>query len=130
MQKFSQFFASRIMHQKICKNSQMCLLLKKTTLILFNIFLWLVYLKKANNENGKIRHYLFKMADNELKIWQNHLLLNLFHMFDAKFDLVSRPISHGNPAIYKNGRSSWGLKNNWNTHRSLVMSSVSLSMFQ
>ena len=39
------------------------------------------------------------MADNDLKIWQNHLLPNPFHMVDAKFDLVLRPISHGNPAM-------------------------------
>ena len=39
------------------------------------------------------------MADKRLKIWQNHLLLNLFHMVDAKFDLVLRPILHGNPAM-------------------------------
>ena len=39
------------------------------------------------------------MADNDLKIWQNHLLLNLFHMVDAKFDLVLRSIQHGNPAM-------------------------------
>ena len=92
-------FASQIMHQKICKNVQMCLLLEKTTLIFFKIFLWLVYLKKEKNENGQIRHYSFKMADNDLKIWQNYLLPNPFHMVDAKFDLVLRPISHGNPAM-------------------------------
>ena len=39
------------------------------------------------------------MADNDLKIWQNHLLLNTFHTVDAKFDLVLRPMSHGNPAM-------------------------------
>ena len=100
MQTFSQFFASRITHQKICKNLQMCLLLAKTTLIFFKIFLWLVKLKKEKNENGKSRHYSFKMADNDLKIWQNHLLPNPFHMIDAKFDLVLRPISHWNPAGY------------------------------
>ena len=55
--------------------------------------------KKRKNENGKIRHYFFKMADNDLKIWQNNLLPNPFHMVDAKFDLLSRPISHGNPAM-------------------------------
>ena len=33
-----------------------------------------------------------------MKIWQYHLLLNPFHMVDAKFDLVLRPISHGNLA--------------------------------
>ena len=49
--------------------------------------------KKEKNENGKIRHYSFKMADNDLKIWQNHLLPNPFHMVDAKLDLVLRPIS-------------------------------------
>ena len=55
--------------------------------------------KKEKNENGKIRHYSFKMADNDLKIWQNNLLSNPFHMVYAKFDLVLRPISHGNPAM-------------------------------
>ena len=44
------------------------------------------------SENCKIRHYWFRMADNDLKIWQNHLLLNPFHMVDAKFDLVLRSI--------------------------------------
>ena len=39
------------------------------------------------------------MANSDLKIWQNHLLLNLFHIVDTKFDLVLRPISHGNPAM-------------------------------
>ena len=39
------------------------------------------------------------MADNDLKIWQNNLLPNPFHMVYAKFDLVLRPISHGNPAM-------------------------------
>ena len=39
------------------------------------------------------------MADNDLKIWQNNFLPNPFHMIDAKFDLVLRPISHGNPAM-------------------------------
>ena len=42
------------------------------------------------------------MADNDLKIWQNYLLPNPFHMVDEKFDLVLRPISHGNPAMSKN----------------------------
>ena len=56
-------------------------------------------LKKEKNENGKNRHYSFKMADNDLKIWQNNLLPNPFHMVDAKFDLVLRPISDGNPAM-------------------------------
>ena len=55
--------------------------------------------KRKKNENGKIHNYSFKMADNDLKIWQNHLLPNPFHMVDAKFDLVLRPISHGNPAM-------------------------------
>ena len=55
--------------------------------------------KKKKNEDVKIRHYLFKMADNDLKNWQNHLLSNPFHMIDAKFDLVLRQISHGNPAM-------------------------------
>ena len=53
--------------------------------------------KKEKNENGKIRHYSFKMADNDLKIWQNNLLPNPFHMVDV--DFVLRPISHGNPAM-------------------------------
>ena len=39
------------------------------------------------------------MADNDLKIWQNYLLPNPFHIVDAKFDWVLRPISHGNPAM-------------------------------
>ena len=39
------------------------------------------------------------MADNDLKIWQNILLLNSSHKVNAKFDLVSRSISHGNPAM-------------------------------
>ena len=39
------------------------------------------------------------MADNDLKIWQNHLLPNLFPMVAAKFVLVLRPILHGNPAM-------------------------------
>ena len=39
------------------------------------------------------------MADNGLKIWQNNLLPNPSHMVDAKFDLVLKPISHGNPAM-------------------------------
>ena len=39
------------------------------------------------------------MADNDLKTWQNHLLPNPYHMVDAKFDLVLKPISHGNPAM-------------------------------
>ena len=39
------------------------------------------------------------MANNDLKIWQNHLLLKPFHMLDAKFYLVLRPISHRNPAM-------------------------------
>ena len=39
------------------------------------------------------------MADNDLKIWQNDLFPNPFHMVDVKFDLVLRPISHGNPAM-------------------------------
>ena len=39
------------------------------------------------------------MADDDLKIWQNNLLPNPFYMVDAKFDLVLRPISHGNPAM-------------------------------
>ena len=39
------------------------------------------------------------MADNDLKIWGNHLLPNPFHMVDAKFDLVLGPISHANPAM-------------------------------
>ena len=73
--------------------------IEKTTLIFFKIFLWLVELKEVKKKNCKIRHYSFKIADNDLKIWQNHLLLNLFHMVDVKFDLVSRPISHGNPAM-------------------------------
>ena len=72
---------------------------KKQPWFFFKIFLWLVWLKKAKNENCKIRHYSFKMTDNDLKIWQNHLLLNPFHMVDAKFDLVSRLISHGNPTM-------------------------------
>ena len=55
--------------------------------------------KKEKNENGKIRHYSFKMADNDLKLWQNNLLPNTFHMVYAKFDLFLRPISHGNPAM-------------------------------
>ena len=46
--------------------------------------------KQRKNENSKIRHYPFKMTDNDLKIW---------HMVDAKFGLVLRPISHGNPAM-------------------------------
>ena len=92
--EFSQFFASRIIHKKIC-NLQMCLLLEKTTLIFFKISLWLVWLKKEKNEICKICHYSFKMADNDLKIWQNNLMPNPFHMLDAKFDLVLRPISHG-----------------------------------
>ena len=49
-------------------------------------------------QNTKCRHYSFKMADNDLKIWQNNILPNPFHMVDAKFDLVLRPISNGNPA--------------------------------
>ena len=42
------------------------------------------------------------MADNDLKIWQNNLLPNPFHMVYAKFDLVLRPISQGKPgyALY------------------------------
>ena len=71
----------------------------QTTLIFFKIFLWLVYLKKEKNENGKIRHYSFKMTDNDLKIWHNNLLPNPFHMVDAKFDLFLRLISHGNPTM-------------------------------
>ena len=59
----------------------------------------MISLAKKKNENGKIRHYSFKMADNDLKIWQNNLLPNPFHMVDAKFDLVLMPISHGNPAM-------------------------------
>ena len=55
--------------------------------------------KERKNENGKICHYSFKMVDNDLKIWQNNLLPNPFHMVDAKFDLVLRPISHENPAM-------------------------------
>ena len=55
--------------------------------------------KKRKKRNGKIRHYSFKMADHDLKIWQNHLLPNPFHMVDAKLDLVLRPIPHGNPAM-------------------------------
>ena len=98
MQNFSQFFALRIMHKKICKNPQMCLLLEKITLIFFNIFC-LVKLKKTKNENYKIHHYSFKMADNDLKIWQNHLLPNSFHMVGAKLELVLRPISHWNPTM-------------------------------
>ena len=47
----------------------------------------------------KIRYYSFKMADNDLEILQNNLLSNPFHMVDEKFDLVLRPISHGNPAM-------------------------------
>ena len=39
------------------------------------------------------------MADNDLEIRQNNLLPNPFHMLDAKFDLVLRPISHKNPAM-------------------------------
>ena len=39
------------------------------------------------------------MVDNDLKIWENHLLSNPFHMADAKFDLVLRPILHANPAM-------------------------------
>ena len=39
------------------------------------------------------------MADNDMKIWQNHLLPNAFDMIDAKFDLVLMPISRGNPAM-------------------------------
>ena len=39
------------------------------------------------------------MAGNDLKIWQNHLLPIPSHMVDAKFDLILRPISHGNPAM-------------------------------
>ena len=65
----------------------------------FKIFLWLVYPKKEKNENGKIRHYSFKMADNDLKIWHNNLLSNPFHMVDAKFDLFLRPTSLRNPAM-------------------------------
>ena len=56
--------------------------------------------KKTKNQNGVIRYYPFKMADNDLKIWQNHLLPNPFHMVDAKFDLVLRPIWHANPAMH------------------------------
>ena len=39
------------------------------------------------------------MAESDLKIWQNNLLPNPFHMVDAKFDLVLRPMSHANPAM-------------------------------
>ena len=69
--------------------------------------------KRKKNENGKIRHYSFKMADNDLIIWQNYLLPNTFHMVDAKFDLVLRPISQGNPAMlfkFKNLKFSRGKK--------------------
>ena len=52
-----------------------------------------------HEQNGEIRHNSFKMADNDLKIWQNYLLPNPFHIVDAKFDSVLRPISHGNPAM-------------------------------
>ena len=42
----------------------------------------------------------YKMCFNSnMKIWQNHLFPNPFHMVDAKFYLVLRPISHGNPAM-------------------------------
>ena len=99
VQKFSQFFASRIMHKKICQNLQMCLLLEKTILIFFQNFPMISLVEKGKNENGKIHYYSFKMANNVLKIWQNHLLLKPFHMVDAKFDLVLRPISHRNPAM-------------------------------
>ena len=59
-------------------------------------------IKKEKNENGKIRHYPFKMADSDLKIWQNNLLPNTFHMVDPKFDLNLRPVSQGNPAMLFN----------------------------
>ena len=55
--------------------------------------------KKGKNENGKIHHYSLKMANDDLEIWQNHLLLKPFHMIDAKFDLVLSSISHRNPDI-------------------------------
>ena len=44
------------------------------------------------------------MADNDLKIWQNRLFTNPFHMVDAKFDLILRPISHGNPVMPFNNK--------------------------
>ena len=51
------------------------------------------------------------MADSDLKIWQNNLLPNPFHMVDAKFDFVLRPISHGNPAIpFKEFKIFWWKK--------------------
>ena len=59
----------------------------------------IILVKEGKNENGIIRHYSFKMSDNDLKIWQNHLLPNPFHMVNSKFDLVLRPISHENPAM-------------------------------
>ena len=76
----------------------MCLLLEKNPDLLLN-FPMINLPKKSENENCKIHHYSLKMTDNDQKILQNHLLPNPFHMVDAKFDLVLRPISHVNPAM-------------------------------
>ena len=59
-----------------------------------------------------MRHYSFKMADNDLKISQNNLLPNPFHKVNAKFDLVLRPISHGNSAMPFEWQLSYKKKGN------------------
>ena len=71
--------------------------IRKNNSDLFQNFPMISLVKKS--ENCKIRHFSFQIADNDLKIWQNHLLLNPFHMIDAKFYLVLRSISHGIPAM-------------------------------
>ena len=52
VQNFSQFFASRIMHEKIGENLQMCLLLEKNP-DLFQNFAMISLAKKRKIENGK-----------------------------------------------------------------------------
>ena len=53
-----------------------------------NFLIFSLAKKNKKNENGKIRNYSFKMADNDMKILQNNLLPNPFHKVNAKFDLV------------------------------------------
>ena len=88
-------------HRELCiKKSakiQKCVFYLKSNPDFFQNFSMISLAQK--NENCKIRHYSFKIADNDQKNCQSHLLLNPFHMVDAKFDLVLRPITHGNPAM-------------------------------
>ena len=70
----------------------------------FQNFTMISLAKKRKKRKWSNPPLLIKMADNDLKICQNNLLPNPFHMVDAKFDLVLKPISRGNlsmPFIYQ-----------------------------